>query len=295
MPRPGRLILAKDDILSLFAKTLQRVYSQRQLADVLQQNRHSWHLAASTTAHDFIAFLTKHGDLRARRFRSKAYEQEIIRYAWGDVSPYALALSLKARGYLCHATAVVLHGLSKTTNKTLYLNVEQSAKLPRPSSLTQEGIDLAFSRKQRQSNLTYTHPGISVTIIAGKNTNRLGVEPLSGIAPQPLAVTNIERTLIDIVVRPTYAGGIAQVLKVYRAAKDRMSINRLLQTLESLDYVYPYHQSIGFLMQKADYPEKSYAQLRAIGLNYNFYLAHDIKQLEYSEVWRLFYPKELKA
>ena len=244
---------------------------------------------------DFIAFLAKHGNLRARRFRSKAYGQEITRYAWGDVSPHELALSLKARAYFCHATAVTLHGLAKATSKTIYLNVEQSAKPSYPGSLTQEGIDLAFSRKQRQSNLTYAHPGISVTVIAGKNTNRLGIEPISDIASQPVAVTNIERTLIDIVVRPAYAGGIVQVLSVYRGAKDRVSVERLLKILKSLDYVYPYHQSIGFLMQKADYPEKSHAELRAIGLNYDFYLEHDIKQPEYSEDWRLFYPKELKA
>jgi hypothetical protein len=85
------------------------------------------------------------------------------------------------------------------------------------------------------------------------------------------------------------------VLNVYWAAKDRVSIERLLKTLKSLDYVYPYHQSIGFLMQKAGYPEKNYAELRAIGLSYDFYLAHDMKQPEYSEDWRLFYPRELKA
>jgi hypothetical protein len=152
MPRPNRLLLAKPDILSWFAKAPLNVYSQRQLADVLQQNRHLWNLAVSTTTQDFIAFLVKHGDLRACRFRSKAYGHEIIRYAWGDVSRYELAFSIKARGYFSHATAVALHGLPEPAAKTLYLNVEQSAKPPYSSSLTQEGIDLAFSRKQRQSN-----------------------------------------------------------------------------------------------------------------------------------------------
>lgn len=116
----------------------------------------------------------------------------------------------------------------------------------------------------------------------------MGVEQISDIASQPLAATNIERTLIDITVRPAYAGGIAKVLNVYRAANNRVSIHRLLKILERLDYIYPYHQSIGFLMQKAGYPENSYTQLRAIGINYDFYLAHDIKQMEYSKDWRLF-------
>ena len=37
-----------------------------------------------------------------------------------------------------------------------------------------------------------------------------------------------------------------------------MAVDRLLVILKKYDYVYPYHQSIGFLMQKAGYPEKSY-------------------------------------
>jgi hypothetical protein len=160
--------------------------------------------------------------------------------------------------------------------------------------LTQEGISRAFAGKQQQSNLTYTCSGISVTMISGKNTNRLGVETIVGPASESLQATNLERTLVDIVVRPAYAGGISQVLKAYRAAKDRMSADQLVDILKKLDYVYPYHQSIGFLMQKAGYPEKRFVQLRALGLHHDFYLAHGLQQLEYSKDWRLFYPKDLR-
>ena len=94
-------------------------------------------------------------------------------------------------------------------------------------------------------------------MISGKNTNRLGVEDRAGPGSEPLQVTNLERTLIDIVVRP-------------------------------------YHQPIGFLMQNAGYPEESCAKLRELGLNPDFYLAHALRQPEYSKDWRLFYPKDLR-
>jgi predicted transcriptional regulator of viral defense system len=295
MARPSRLTVAKKDILALFDRAPQKVYSQAQLAEILSKQRAYWRLAGRTTARDFIAFLERQGNLKANTFRAAKYGRETTRYSWGDASIYELGQSLKTRGYLSHSTAVALHGLTDLIPKTLYLNVEQSPK-PAPSGpLTQHGIDQAFSRKQRQSNMTYDHDGWSVTIINGKNTDALGVEELVGPSEERLRVTNLERTLIDIAVRPTYAGGIFQVLEAYRAAKDRVSTNRLVATLKKLDYVYPYHQAIGFLMDRAGYGDKRSAMLRKLGLEHDFYLAHGVKQPEYSSEWRLFYPKGLEV
>jgi predicted transcriptional regulator of viral defense system len=293
MARPSSLNIAKRDIFMLFSKASQKIYSETEITGVLREHRHTWRLAGSAKVPDFISFLEKQGDLKKHQFRSERYNRKITRYTWGKASLYELALSIKQRAYLCHATAVTLHGLGKLDRKTIYLNVEQSAKPMGSSSLAQVGIDRAFSGKQRQSNLIYTYNSSSIVMIAGKNTNRLGVEEIAGPASETIQVTNLERTLIDIVVRPAYAGGTSQVLKAYRAAKDRISVDRLVAILKQLAYVYPYHQPIGFLMQRAGYPEPGIDQLRALGLNHDFYLAHGLQQPEYSKDWRLFYPKDI--
>jgi hypothetical protein len=186
-----------------------------------------------------------------------------------------------------------LHGLNDLLPTTLYVNVEQSEKPPPKGPLTQHGIDMAFARNQRLSNMNYEFQDWTVVIINGKHTEGLGVEEIVGPTEERLRVTNLERTLIDIVVRPSYAGGIFQVLQAYRAAKDRVSTNRLLATLKKLNYVYPYHQAIGFLMEQAGYGEKRYSLLKQLGLNYDFYLTHGVKEPEYSSAWRVRYPKGL--
>jgi hypothetical protein len=291
MARPTRLTIAKKDILSAIADTNQKVFSAGQLAGLLSENRDFWRLAQRTTTAEFIDFLERQGELKVAEFKSDAYGREIVRYSWGDASVYEFAQSLQPRGYLSHGTAVALHGLNDLLPTSLYVNVEQSEKPPPKGTLTQHGINMAFARNQRQSNMTYTYQNWSVTIINGKHTNALGVEEITGPSDERLRVTNIERTLIDIVVRPAYAGGIFQILEAYRGARDRISTNRLLATLKKLNYVYPYHQAIGFLMERAGYDEKRYRLLKQLGLKYDFYLTHAIQNPEYSKAWRIYYPK----
>lgn len=293
MSRRSRLQLAEGEIISHFANAQRKIYTLAHLAAVLRDNRMDWHLAGSTTTNEFISFMTGHTDLRTCTFRSAAYGHKITRYSWGQPSAFELAMAIRPRGYFCHATALTLHGLAELGHKTIYMNVEQSPKDFDTGALTQEALDRAYAGKQRRSKLIYKYDSASVVMIAGKNTGQLGVESIRSPTSATVPVTNLERTLIDIVVRPAYAGGPSQVLAAYRAAKDRVSVEHLLTILKQLNYVYPYHQSIGFLMQEASYPEKVCAQLRELGLEHDFYLAHGMKQAIYSQEWRLFYPKRL--
>jgi hypothetical protein len=83
------------------------------------------------------------------------------------------------------------------------------------------------------------------------------------------------------------------VLQAYKSAKDRVSVNTLIAILKKLDYVYPYHQVIGFYMQRAGYDEKRYERLRSLGLNFDFYLSYGMKDSDFDPSWRLHYPKGL--
>ena len=102
-----------------------------------------------------------------------------------------------------------------------------------------------------------------------------------------------KRTLIDIAVRPAYAGGVHKVLDAYRAAQEKVSVNHLAATLRQLAYLYPYHQAIGFLMQRAGYEAGRLAPLRRPEMNVDFYLMHGMRAKEYDRTWRLFFPKGL--
>lgn len=274
--------------------SLSGVFSVRDLEALLRASRRDWDLPRDTTTSVWLEFLQAKGRLRKLTLQCKGYTP-LTRYVWGDVSPYRLAALLWKGAYLSHGSAVFLHGLTDDIPKTIYVNREQGPK-PAPSGgLTQERLDMAFSRPQRASAYVLPLGEFRIVLLSGKNTGRLEV----GETPDPshpthaLPVTRLERTLIDIVVRPAYAGGVLHLLDAFHGASQRVRIPELAATLRRLGYVYPYHQALGFLLEHAGVEPSRLAPLREMGLDFDFHLAHGMGEHDYDANWRLFYPKGL--
>ena len=289
MPARTRIQIAKPDIVSLFKDSPSRVYSRRDIEQLLSDNRSFWRLAQLTRVNDFVAFMIDHTQLQAVKLDFP--NRPVNRYTWGEVPAIDLTQSLNSEGYFTHYTAIHLHGLTEQIPKTIYFNVEQRAT-GGGGQLSQARIDQAFKRKCRVSNNIASYRDQRICLVNGQNTEQLGVVDIETTGGSRVRVSSIERTLIDAAVRPVYSGGVFEVARAFAMARDRFSVNKLAATLRKLNYTYPYHQAIGFYLEHAGgYRQSQLDLLRQFDVEFDFYLAHRMKDTDYNERWRLFIPK----
>jgi predicted transcriptional regulator of viral defense system len=288
----SRLSKAAETISKFFDALQNPVLRQRDVIAILDENRDGWRLPQNTHYTDLVKLLSTKGKLR-RIVLAFPYKPETL-FVWGKVSPMAVAVAAKPQAYLCHHTAMDLHQLTEGKSRVIYANWEQPPQAPSDGPLLQHGIDLAFRRRQRITKYRASFDKYTLCVINGKKTNALGVTSMNDPDGRPLRVTGIERALIDITVRPAYAGGPARILEAFRRGRGRFSVPDLAAMLTRMEFVYPYHQAIGFYLERSGYGEKDLASFRKLPQTHDFYLDYAMKSPAYSTNWRLHHPADLR-
>lgn len=282
-------------IRELLGSSDPAIYRLKELQALFDRESPGWAIPKSRGFSDFLRHSGE--DLGLTKIVVPLPHRKETRYVFGSVSSYALAVSLKPRAYLSHYSALHLHGLTDQVPDVIYVNHEQRPQ-PRPlDPPNQERIDRAFAGKQRMtSNIAELGDGSGrrVCLLNGKHTENLGVEIIADQAGSPISVAGIERALIDAAVRPVYAGGVSEVLDAFRRASDRVSLGKLSEILKKLDYAYPYHQTIGFYLDRSGkYDEETvYKEFGQEEPRLKFYLTYSMMRKKYSEKWAVYYPAE---
>lgn len=282
----------RDYILEYLSNYKKDILSIKDIGNILNDLKDKeLKLPSSISRSKFENFLLENNILK--KYEIELYNKTMTKYIFGDVSNYEIALSISPNSYLSHYTAMFLHGLTNNIPKTIYTNTEQYKKsIENHSPIEQLNIDRAFSRPMRTTKNIAKLKNFNVVLINGKNVERLEVIYMD-INNKSLPVTSLERTLIDIVTRPNYAGGVEEILNAYKEAKGKFSTGRLLATLKKFNYKYPYHQAIGFYLEKAGYGENILKRFDKLDKIYDFYLTYQMKEKSYSKRWKLYYPPYL--
>jgi len=284
-----RLSIAKADIIKAIEGASRKIWTKEQLNELMRENAQFWRLAKTQSVIGFIEFLIR--DTQLEQATLTFPNRKVIRYIWGEASVFELSLTVYPNLYLSHYAAVYLHGLTEQIPKIVYVNKEQPYQ-SQGSDLQQERIDLAFKGKVRVSHEMAEFHDYRICVLHGAKTHDLGVIKMPGPEGEIVRLTDVERTLLDITVRPVYAGGVYEVLKAYRIAQNTVSINKLIAYLQRIGHAYPFHQAIGFYLEKTGvYSESQMELVRRIPMKFDFYLEHGMKNPDYSPKWKLFFPK----
>ena len=290
---------------NLIHKTLQdaktNIFMFAELSKLIQQHVMEWIasdgeklpdralvMAKSLGVNAFTEAIVKAGVLE-KAVLPFPFRQD-IRYLFGKVDLLDLVQSLSDVGYFTHFTAIYLNDLTEQIPKTIYFNVEQRTS-GGAGQLTQEALNRAFKAEPRLSSNVVEYKATRIVKVNGRNTDQLGVLAKRRPKAGPVRVTDVERTLIDATVRPAYSGGIAVVAKAFELAKESVSVNKLAAYLRKLRYVYPYHQAVGFYLERAGYDEPLLKLLAPFPIEYDFHLQHAMKSPVLNKRWRLYVPK----
>lgn len=281
----------------MFEKELPHVLRLTDISIALRDRREFWRLAKRTTLTTFVQFLIEKGSLKGVRLAFQ--NKPISGFVWGDVPLMEMLLGLVDNSYYSHYTAMRLHGLTEQVPKTIYLSQEKSQNTEAYSThddpFPQEAIDSAFSKEPRVSNNQVTRGDMRIVLLTGAYRAMYGItsNKVNVGESEDLEVryTNLERTLIDIAVRPFYAGGVFEVAKAFENAKEAVSVNQLAAMLKRMDFGYPYHQAIGYYLQRADYKSSLVEIFKNFPQERDFYLTYGMAKKVYLKEWRLYIPE----
>jgi predicted transcriptional regulator of viral defense system len=286
-------------VAAALAVTGPRVFLQGELQNLFENARAQALIPNRLSLAAFVDGLLDNDVLRRIELKSVGSEtrKPFTRYTFGAPPAWPVALSLRPRSYLSHASALMLHGLTPRQDFPVYVNQEQSPKPGPRGTLRQEAVDRAFQNQPRVSTYVFRYELTDIVLLNGKNTGNYGVAEYRHVLGATYPVTSIARTLVDITVRPSYAGTPHDVLEAFKRAQRLQSAESLIhdigEALDAVDHLYPYHQVIGFYLERAGVSTDLTDVLRARGAKVDFYTGYKIGDPAYDERWRLYYDSDL--
>lgn len=251
----------------------------------------------------FITYLLEKQFISELVFNNTINQKKIyISTFFNQKSDYSKALEVSflliPKAYLSHFSAMLFFNLTQQLPKKIFLSVERISHSP-VDELDQEVIDQALLKKGRMPSVYLEIYGYEIFLLRSKETNRTGIKRII-IFDKDYKVSTLERTLVDIVVRSEVSGGIEEVIQVYKKLgthfKKDISINKIINILQKLDYIYPYYQVVAYLLYINGFNIEKFKQ--NFDFNKDFYITRgDInsskENLTYIKEFRLYIPKIL--
>ena len=283
----------RKKLIEHFSTPIRHKHLQEHAERIIGQTRYS---VVANLIHDLL----KNGIVNSYKLTAKD-GKTITLYCSrkrDKLNPYAIAQAMFPKEYFCNLTSIYYHSLTNQVPKAIYICYEKrSAKRKKVNTVNNNELRRAFIKPHRHTKHVYTLNDYNVVVVERARISDSGVvesHPPSTLLPSTSRVTCIERAMIDAVISPHYNGGIVSVYTYFRNARDMLDMAKLIKIYRRLDFVYPYSQSIGFLLDRAGMPKYASVIYKSFPPERSFYVDHDAKtSWIYDEKWKLYYPAGL--
>jgi len=215
------------------------------------------------------------------------------------LNPYVIAKAMFPKEYFGNLTSIYYHSLTNQVPKAIYIcHEKRPAKQNKVNTVNSSELRRSFIKPHRHTKHIYTLNDYEIIVVERRarisGSGIVECHPPSTLLPNTSRVTCIERALIDAVVSPQYNGGVVSVYTYFRNARGMLNMAKLIKIYRQLDFVYPYSQSIGFLLDRAGMPKHASVIYKTFPPEHSFYVDHKAKtSWIYDEKWKLFYPEGL--
>jgi len=264
-----KLLKNKQKIIDMFEQFKKNVYSYKNLELLFNYNKKE---LKKYSLQEFIMFAFKLKIIKKLKIKHK--NRTYIVFTYQNPGLFEIIQKIKDGSYFAYYSAMYIHNLTEQIPKSVYINFE------------------TFKKEYKITKSTAVYNDFRIYIIRNKYTDKLGVINNSVSDNETISVTNLERTLIDIAINPEFSGGIYEVLKAYEEAAKEVSINKLISILKKMNHTSPYHQIIGFYLEKSGaYREFQINLIKEFPIREKINLIPEMKEMDFSETWQLFYPK----
>jgi hypothetical protein len=277
-------------------------FDEKNIYEFLDANRSDMRMK-SFSLNKFIKYLIEHNFISLFVFDNKLNDKKIYISKYFDKkNDYAKALEIATllipKSYISYFSAMYYYNLTLQLPKKIYLSVERKSYAPH-NDIEQEAINKALCKEGRKPTIVLSLLGYEIYLVHTKEANKVGIKRIQ-LFDKDYRISTLERTVIDIVVRAEISGGIEEVIQVYKkissSYKKDISINKIIFILKKLNYIYPYHQIVGYLLFKNGFDTSKFK--KEFTFKNDFFLTRgivneDINNLDYNNEFKIYIPKIL--
>ncbi len=281
----------RKKLIEHFSTPVRHKHLQEHAERIIGQTRYS-------VVDNLIRDLRKNGVVNSYKLTAKNSKTVTLYCSrkLDKLNPYEIVQAMFPQGYFCNLSSIYYHSLTNQVPKALYICYEKKpAKRKKVNTVNNNELRRSFIKPHRHTKHVYTLNDYEIIVVERRaRISGSGVVEShlpSTLLPNTSRVTCIERALIDAVVSPQYNGGIVSVNTYFRNARDMLDMAMLIKIYRRLDFVYPYSQSIGFLLDRAGMPKYASVIYKNFPPERSFFVDHDAKtSWIYDEKWKLYYP-----